>query len=317
MIHQWEALLEESEASWRLRPGGKWDFFIFNNYYPQSSNILVLWYRDRGKFPGVVTKLSREEDALKREFQNLSHLHSQAATAKWGPRPLVLAKQGDFWGLWMEGVAGAVLLPQEYLPAKLHAAVEMLVSMHRAFRSQGGTDGVERYRRLVTVPLGTVTQFGQERSVISGCAELEARISPEWLASLPVIPQHGDLFAGNVLANGERCAAVDWENFATIDLPFYDLLTLLLSLLTPEGESPERWNPELKNQIPGLIAEYARKVGLDAADFSLLLPLTIANWLHLHWCDRRKAFTERMYKLIGCYFEHPDDWLQVFRQAGP
>jgi hypothetical protein len=105
---------------------------------------------------------------------------------------------------------------------------------------------------------------------------------------------------------------VDWESFGKIDLPFYDLLTLLVSLLLEEGRRPEQWNVTLVKQIPALISAYARGLGVAVANVHLMLPLTLANWFHMQWSDGRKEFAEMMYKAIEHYFERPAVWENVF-----
>lgn len=318
MINQWKALLEEKAADWNLPTDGKWSFLLFNNYTHElhalrsECNIDLLWFHDGGKYPRVVTKLSREEAALEREFQNLTQAHTHAS--KWVPRPLGLVRQGELWGLWMEGVPGTSSL-QDLRPAKLKAAAETLASMHKALRNHGTPLGSERHRRMVIEPIETVARLVSEPSVLTGCAELRARISPEWMDSLPLIPQHGDLMPGNLLSDGDRLYVVDWENFGKVDFPFYDLLTLLVSLLTERGERIEHWNSDLVKQVPDLIECYAQQLGLRAENVALLLPLTLANWLHLQWCEGRQQFADRMHKTIQHYFEHSDQWLKVFGRA--
>lgn len=313
MIHRWRALLEERARDWNLAAGGSWSFLLFNNYYPQSANIILHWFRNGGKFPQVVAKLCTEESVLKREFQSLTYVYSRASMSV--PRPLDLVKQGKYVGLWMEGVPGLCSLLPDHRLSRLQSVVEMLASVHGRVRNGGSGVGLERHRRMVLDPLVTVEQLGSAHAVLKGCAELRRRISTEWLDSLPVIPQHGDLFPGNLLVHNERWHVVDWESFGVVDFPFYDLLTLLVSLVTADGEKLERWDEDMVRQVPGLIECYAQKLGLNAESVSLLLPLTLANWIHLQWCDGRKKFTDRMYQTFEHYFEHQDRWQQVFRCA--
>ena len=313
MIQQWKALLEERATDWNLPGGGSWNSLLLNYYYPQGANIILLWFHNGGKFPQVVTKLCTEESVLTHEFQNLKSVYSHVPTCV--PRPLDLVKQGRYLGLWMEAVPGICSLLQDYRPPHLREVAEMLADVHRGLRNDSAEAGWERYRRMVLDPLATLAQLGSAPAVLKGCAELRSRISTEWLDSLPVIPQHGDLFPGNLLVHEGRWRMVDWESFGIVDFPFYDLLTLLIALLTAGGEILGGWDQDLVRQIPGLIERYAQNLGLNAETVSLLLPLTLANWIHLQWCDGRKKFTDRMYQTFEHYFEHPDRWQQVFRCA--
>ncbi len=128
---------------------------------------------------------------------------------------------------------------------------------------------------------------------------------------LPVVPQHGDFFSGNLLLHRKQWHIVDWESFGFIDLPLYDVLTFFLSLLqTGEGDA-EAWSPSLAANIPALMSWYAEQFGLSRKDMALLLPLTLMNWFHLQWTDGRRAFATRTYKAIENYFRNPESWERI------
>jgi hypothetical protein len=308
MIHHLQEFLMERRAEWNLPAAGEWSFLFHNNYHPNSSNINLLWFHKGTGFPRVVTKLYREPAILKREFGNLTRVHSSAPT--WTPKPLHFGLQGDFWALWMEGVPGFSFRPRS-AKRVVASAVEMLASIHGALK--GGADPrLDRYARVALEPLQTVTQFGNSTSVGAGCARLAAQLSSQWIESLPVMPQHGDLVTENVLVHGDQAHVVDWETLGRIDLPFYDLFTFLFSLLNEEGDMPEAWDRALMNETPALIKQYAKRLGLLTADIPLLLPLALVNWFHLQWCDGHLKFAGRMYKVIEHHFEHPELWHRAF-----
>jgi Ser/Thr protein kinase RdoA (MazF antagonist) len=140
---------------------------------------------------------------------------------------------------------------------------------------------------MIVAPLDSVLQFAGP-TVRDGCLALLETATAGWLQTLPVVPQHGDLFLDNVLRYREEYHIVDWDSFGEIDLPFHDLVTLLFSFLHGSG-APEGWNRDLKKQIPFLVERYARRMQLPASMVSVLLPLTLANqlYLHCHTVERR------------------------------
>jgi Ser/Thr protein kinase RdoA (MazF antagonist) len=209
----------------------------------------------------------------------------------------------------MEGVPGVRFWDPS--SARLRSLVEMVISLHQALRS-GVAVQPDRYRRSVSDPLASLLEFDNAAAVREGCAGLAERIAPAWLDALPVIPQHADLFLDNILTDGQQWHIVDWESFGSTDFPFYDLGTVLVSRLRTGGETPQHWDAALAAQTPALVKRYAEKIGLLSADIRLLLPLTLVNWFHLHWCDGRRAFTRRMYHVITHYFEHTSTWEEVF-----
>lgn len=315
MIGQWKALLLEKAAEWDLPRDGEWSFLFNNNYHPHCSNLNLLWFHNGGQFPRVVSKIFRDPEIPKREFESLNKVYNCAPA--WVPRPLHFGLQGESWILWMEGVPGLRFQARNrYAPVTLRSIGDMVASMHGGMQKAGGTPDPDRYRRMISEPLETLAQFGASASVRAGCVRLAGRTSVDWLNALPVIPQHGDLFFNNVLSYRSKWFVVDWESFGTIDLPFYDLFTLLFSLLRAGGETPEQWAPSLMKQAPVLIERYGRALGLSPSGVPLLLPLTLANWFHLQWSDGREKFTELMYKAIEHYFERPDLWENVFAPSG-
>lgn len=133
-----------------------------------------------------------------------------------------------------------------------------------------------------------------------------------------MIPQHGDLYLDNVLCYRKECHIVDWENFGLIDLPFYDVLTLLLSFLRASGDTPDRWAPALAKEMPMLLDRYARGLQLEGPMPSALLSLTLVNRFYLHWIEKRSAAAAVMYTELAHHFEHTAFWQEVFlREVNP
>lgn len=314
MIQHCQSFLLERSAEWGVPTTGRWDFLFNNNYHPHYSGLNLLWFYDREGFPRVVTKVCRDGELLKREFANLQHAYGCAPA--WVPRPLHIGLHDGFWMLWMQGVPGLRFqVRNDRSGAALRSVVEMVGAFHRAVRKGPGGVDLGRYRQMVLEPLRTVAQFGPSLCVSDGCSAIAARTPVEWFTALPIIPQHGDLFVSNLVSHRGQWSIVDWESFGMIDLPFYDVFTLLVSVARAGGETPEQWDPDLLTRLPVLVDYYARLFGLSPADIGLLLPLTLANWFHLQWSDNRKAFTELMYKMLQHYFEHVDIWERAFVPA--
>ena len=305
MVAQLKTLLLENRANWGLPTGGAWNFWLYNNWHPHDANLDIMWFHDNDEFPCVITKLDCEPRTLVREFEGLTRLSPLASSHV--PKPLQFGKFGDFWALWMEGVPGLPFQPDGSEKA-LHSIVQMLVSIHSALRTQSSGSATERRLRIAAVPLETVARFGNSAAVRDGCARLSRRIDDQWIGALPVIPQHGDLYLENIISFRGHPYVLDWETFGVIDLPFYDLLTFLLSLLMPHWAVPKNFDHRLVQQLSKLLEHYASRMGLPMPDPELLLPLVLANWFQLMWMDGRKEFTERMYGLISHFFEHPDAW---------
>jgi aminoglycoside phosphotransferase (APT) family kinase protein len=310
VIGIWKQFLVQRAEEWSLPSSGDWKVLAHNNYHPACSNLNLLWFHGDDAYPRIVTKMCRDDAALKAEFDSLRKVHERAAP--WVPRPFHFGIQGSYWGLWMEGMPGCRLQAADAgSPSILSAAVKMLAGVHNRLKESGPADP-KRHTNRVSEPLRLLEGFGQSAVVRSACSELERRSSPEWLAAWPIIPQHGDLCVGNVIYLREQWSIVDWETFGIVDLPFYDLFTLLFSLLRSGGVTPDKWDASLVRQIPEAVACYAALTGLPTAGLSVLLPLSLVNWFHVQWMYGRRAFLDLMYLTMEHYFSNVDEWERIF-----
>lgn len=307
------AMLQNRAREWNMPDGDNWRALFNNNYRPNYSTIHLLWFHGRDRFPRVAIKVFTRPDIPTREFDNLKRAH--AAAPALVPRPLHFGRDGRFWTLWMEGLPGNLLDPRSAASrGQLASVAQSLASIHIGLRQTSAHP--DRHRRMVVDPLAALQNYGESQAVRAGCAQLTAECSADWLSGVPTISQHGDLATNNVLAHRGEFRVLDWESLGEIDLPFYDLLTFLLSVLRAGGETPSLWNSAVITQVPSLLQRYARSLELSVADVNRLLPLTMANWFYLHWTDGRDEFCARLYRVIEHYFEYTNDWKQVFIGSG-
>ena len=289
-----------------------WSFLLHNNYHPHCSNMNLLWFYGGSRYPGVVTKLFATRELPEREYANLMRAYGRAP--RWVPRPLHFGQHGPLWGLWMEGVPGNPL-PSRAISSvgPLRHVVEGLGSMHAALRENGSAavQG-DRHKRAVARPLAALAAFGNSVAVVAGCERLASKATAQWLAAQPVIPQHGDLFVGNVLTENSEMHIIDWESFGEIDLPFHDVLTLMISTLARGGTDASQWDRNLTSQMPDLLRRYTAAAGLAAPDVSVMLPLTFANWFSLQSADGREEFTGRTYRMVEQFFAQEKAWERAF-----
>ncbi len=314
MIGHCKQFLMDRQEEWRLPKTGEWNLLLNNNYHPHYSSLNLLWFHKDGEFPTVITKVFPEPQIPNREFENLRQAHRYAPALV--PQPLHIGSYDGFWMLWMQGVPGFRFRVNDGCsPAVMRSMVEMVISLHGALRKSAARIDPDRRRRMVLEPLQTVVDYCDSASIRDGCSKLASRSSADWVHSLPVIPQHGDLFAGNVLSHHDRWAVVDWESFGVVDLPFYDLFTLVLSVFRARGDNPVLWDEVLVKQVPTMLDCYTRSLHLSPADIELFLPLTLVNWFHLQCADGRKEFMRPMGRMIQDYFENTGSWEKVFRGA--
>lgn len=310
MIKEYEKFLYEMSTEWGLTVTGPLKFFLFNNYHAHSTNIDIFWFHRTERSPFLVTKLSRKVAHLECEYENLKQVYGHQFVCI--PKPLYFGSLGGFHTLWMTGLRGFQLRPGgPHLAKYINRLVDAVIDMHRRLRCSAHVSEGQRVRRLVEEPLKTVAEYGTSATVRRCCQALQETCSDLVAHQLPVIPQHGDLFLGNVLRDGGQFYFVDWENFNIIDFPYYDLFTLLFSLLRGFGRTPECCPARVAKQIPKLIQRYTLELCLPVSNLNLLFPLTLANWFHMLYARGNREFDGEMYKLIESYFENEHRWQKI------
>src|SRR5690242_11220800 len=124
MMNEWKAFLEHSAAQWNLPVRGKWSCLIFNNYQPQCTNIDLLWFHNGGDYPLAIAKLSRDDQILRHEYENLERVW--ACAPRWTPKPLAFRRSGPFSQLWMTGVPGRALSSMTLAPSVVESVATVI-----------------------------------------------------------------------------------------------------------------------------------------------------------------------------------------------
>ena len=311
MIFEWQQQLVTNAAQWGMPSKGAWKFLVHNNFHPHYSSLNVFWFYETERFPRAVAKACREKHVVEREYENLRSIH--ALLHDQVPRPLSFNCINGFWILWIVGVPGLRIPIQEYYPAEtLIPIIDLLVTIHRILEKAPSTQSQNRHTQMITNPLQAVIEFGPDPSVRSGCRELADRASAEWLGSLPVIPQHGDVFLDNIVRDKRQYRLVDWESFGAVDYPFFDLIMFLTSLLRSSGATSAHWDTRHTGQISSLVRRYAMGLNLSLSSLPVLIPLTLAKWFELEMLEGRKKRAEHVYASIKDYFDNTSAWHEVF-----
>lgn len=100
------------------------------------------------------------------------------------------------------------------------------------------------------------------------------------LQCLPRLPQHGDLWSGNMaLVPGRGCVVFDWEDYGKCELPGFDLYSLVVTSLGDFDTSKVTFSETVMACFRGMPPSTA----LDPAVFFELTPLylLVFKWLKL------------------------------------
>jgi aminoglycoside phosphotransferase (APT) family kinase protein len=299
MIREWKVVLSENARQWALPVKGEWTFLLHNNYQPNYSGVNLFWFHDNKRDPLVVTKVFPEPSLANQEFRNLSDAHSCAPREV--PKPLGLFEHRHSWALWMSGVTGSPLTADLLSDSMIDRFCDTLVAIQVGVAKKRPADP-DRWQDAVYAPL----EFAAERSptISEACRQTLAAYANGKLDRIPSLPQHGDLYSGNIIIDtNNNWGIVDWELFGNIDLPFYDVVRFLFSLDT--APTPDRWNAAVQQCARRLIARYTQAIRMQAEEFTSLLPLLLANWHYRQPLPQGKALALRA---LEDYYASPTAW---------
>jgi len=145
-----------------------------------------------------------------------------------------------------------------------------LASYFAALPTATGPQGVEpfKHRALFEAMSAYFAEHGLAQIARRWMLD-EALVTIEGLAAMP---QHGDLVLNNLgLATDGALVIFDWEDFGTVSLPGFDLLTLELSV----SGGAERWLARRAQEggCPSWVVQACAAMSLPLTDYHRLAPL--------------------------------------------
>jgi aminoglycoside phosphotransferase (APT) family kinase protein len=208
--------------------------------------VLGFVFADDARDPELVVKMSRlpgDDRWIDREAANLRRLQA-ARSGGFDSIPRVAA---------CDDGAGARMLVQTVVPgatmdratvrrrpdACVDAVVTWLIDLHRSTASSSGPASLER---LVAGPLDRFEALcagrPAERALVR---RTRAVVAPLLAAEVPLVFEHGDLSAPNILIDDQdRVGVVDWELADPAGLPAVDLFFFLTFVAFARGRANRR-----------------------------------------------------------------------------
>lgn len=299
---------------WGIRRHADWNFLLFNNYQPSGTTVVLFWFQGENNSPDFVTKVFYNRALAEQEYRNLETAYGCCPAV--APKPLCIEDNGRISAVWMTGVPGAPKDLRSSNATALENLVDLVASVHRALVQSFESTPDDRYRRLVLDPLQSLQHAGASKGTIAGYFQLRNSVTPEWLDMQPRIPQHGDLSGNNLLFARGQWHIVDWEYFGRVDLPMFDVVTLMASVFCSRA-NPGIHDSILKTPISRLIQRYADSMMLTREQTALLIPLALLNWFHLQYSLGHKQFSAWFLPVVEDYFSRTDGWKRVFCWPAP
>ncbi|MGH2570604.1 MAG: aminoglycoside phosphotransferase family protein, partial [bacterium] len=278
----------------RLRPGAPTPrtlhWLLKTPRFRASGHVLGFVFADDGRDPELVVKVSRlpgDDRWIDREAANLRSI--QAARAGGFDSIPRVAACDDGAGLRMlvQTVVPGTTMDRAAVRRRPKACADSvatwLTDLHRATKVAAGPDSLGR---LVASPLDRFEALcaGRpgERALVRRTREI---VEPLLAADVPLVFEHGDLSAPNILIDGrDRVGVVDWELADPAGLPATDLFFFLTFVAFARGRASGRrdWLAAFRAAFFGpdawatpWIRKYADAMELPAGS---LKPLFVSTW---------------------------------------
>jgi hypothetical protein len=203
MIREWKAVLSANARQWNLPSEDRWRFLVHNNYQPNYSGVNIFWFHNEARDPLVVTKIFPESSLANQEFRNLIDAHGCAPGEV--PKPYALFEHRHSWALWMSGVSGSPLTSELLSDSLIDRLCDTLVTIQKGVAARRSASP-SRYWESVCAPL----EFAVERSaaIAEGCRRTLAAYANGTLRRIMALPQHGDLYSGNLIIDETKNGAL-------------------------------------------------------------------------------------------------------------
>jgi aminoglycoside phosphotransferase (APT) family kinase protein len=246
---------------------------LYNNQGPVSSSVLAFLFVAGDRVPRLVVKLSRQTDTIRREEAALRRL--SALLPDRVPRPYLSGELRGMAFLIMEAIDTEYTSVSRF-EDQFPAIFSVILALHGAVGSERPADDRASHGELVQ----TISQFearcgASEPGLSAFCSRLRDRIHSLAGLGLPSVPQHGDFSLGNVLSRRSGgIVVIDWEDYASVTLPGYDLVVLFASL-------PGRdflGDRGLRLLLSDGLQRYATQMKVDERWLPILVPLHLARF---------------------------------------
>ncbi len=267
--------------------------FLYNNYDLTEGSILLFLFKRATTAPFAVLKLSRNRSILLREYENLKHIREIYPGI--AAVPLFFDEIDDYHVLCTEPLNANRLTGTRAKSKKLGLVTARLSKLHLLLQSQSATttfskeDYLQPFTGLYETELPvTIADYYNDLA-----AEFAHKIE---YSSVRKIPQHGDLYFDNVLTKGRQVYFLDWEDFGAINLPGYDLFSLVFDVCNLQDEKVDLVEKSL-DSVARCTEDYFRSLEIPAGIVGALMAYTLVQQYCRSWTQGRtskEAFRRRL-----------------------
>ncbi len=288
---------------------------IYNNFDAMRSSVLAFVFGRAEKKPSAVVKMSKDEDAVIREYRVLDLLQNNFPGIS--PRPLFRDCVEPFSILAMEACNGRRLSRWSDKIKWLPCIVDRLISLQLFFRSREPTEGLS-WKALIDSFHSFIESMPdlEKKRTLGRALQMLEHMTPGLV--IPRIAQHGDFYFDNILVTDKKdtVLVLDWEGFGDVSMPGYDLFCLFLSFFAPwDADRPDRFFEDagLTQCIRHGVRTCFDRLGVPGQAARGIFGLSLIQQFVSSYRLQRSS-EPRLWQRIECFVSRPEAFWRVLEE---
>lgn len=247
MILKLQKIIFENASEWLRKPSIKNINFVKIAGHSTVGNrtILIGFINDESQ-PSVTVKISRNNfgnQEIKNEHNHLITIHEKFPELSGIPIPLYISCDDNLVFSIESAMVGKLMgnMRSEWLSSKITSrmekrirsdfelAVSWLVDFNRA-TIQHISGSAQSLNSIYQLSFPSTFPDNIKNSVNVAIETTDAYFDKYFSSDqLPLILEHGDFWAGNIIKRGQTIGVIDWVDASENILPFYDLSYFIIS----------------------------------------------------------------------------------------
>jgi len=280
---------------------------FYNSINASRRDLSIFVFTNRQAQPRWVIRCHHDRDIVQRQFTALQALER----AQCDCQPVALGETtfDDLYALLLRFCEGKPFSPDMILKnrVELDRVMATLVQIQSAL-ANGVSQQMTAHAQITLADLQRQNDLDSEALRL----RLEHAVDLIQQLRLPMLPQHSDFVWANLLHDRRRVIIIDWEHVAFLSLPFFDVWTLLLSLLHNFSvESFQQlFHPSpLSATAIYALQNYAQKLGIPVSPARDLFPLALVGFIALNKRQNRNFLAGKLTRLLEFYLANADTFL--------
>jgi aminoglycoside phosphotransferase (APT) family kinase protein len=283
---------------------------LYNSTNSNRRDMSIFVFADHRQRPSWVIRCHSDQEITTREFTALHQLAQAHCDCQ--PEVIGAADLEDLHALLLRFCEGRHISREMLLESKvtLDSVISVLAHVHTTLAPYANTDKTIQIEMITRQLLAFRERLNFDPHDFLSHVENSLRLVQYY--TLPSLPQHGDFAWMNLLQHHGHVVILDWEHFSLVTTPFFDIWTLILSLLqdfSVESFGQLFHSTHLSRLAVYALKSYARLINLPFHAAREVLPLVLADFFTLNAQQKRMPLACKLVRLMQYYLSDADSFL--------